>query len=150
MKPNFETGCVEMTESEFTQLYGYAYRTDTGRALENFNDIKRAYRDFLTACHEQTDDGAFHVSVNSDAQTWSLDEYPVNYALNKLSLVSGRLATAIGIERLPGYQGSEADLRTRPTDHDGATSLAHGMSLYLDLLGCQLELQSEQNTTEID
>lgn len=146
MKPNFETGRVEMTEPEFRQLYGYAYWTNTGYAAENFADMKRAYRDFLTVCHEQTDDGDFHVSVNADGQTWILDEHAVGYALNKLSLVSGRLANLIRTERWPGYQGGKMDLSTRPynAEHERATSLALGISMYLDLLGCTLELEAHQ------
>lgn len=100
MRPNFETGNVEMNEDEFTRLLSNVHWLGTGRAVQTLHDLKRAHTDFILGAVNRCSDDLLPIGVMDDLQTWTLGKEVVDFALDKLALIGNHTSVQLAYDKL--------------------------------------------------
>lgn len=144
MKPNFETGNVDMSDEEFVDLLGSIHWINTGTSIQSLHDLKRAKTDFILGTIAHDDDDKLSVAAAFDVlPTWTLGKAATEYALDRLSLISGVLAGTIRYNR-DANEEETGDRFYKFTDH-GLGPISVCERVYLDLLDSAMELEAHQN-----
>lgn len=148
MKPNFETGNVDMSEAEFIELVGAVHwANDPGSPIRSFEELKRARTEFILGTLDYINDEILPVGVNPDLQTWELKPPAVKYALDRLATIGNitrvQLAYDHSVDKTRGHV---------PQTHNEVegrrlawTTFNSHTITYLGLLGCAMELETHDS-----